>query len=580
MKCISDNGVFKFRIHNYDCWIPIVDYSQIFEFKKYVTNTNQYCLLCKALARLSPQLYQQLSNNSKTTDCKLNALFLQGRLNYCKTCGKPCVKTYCCNKCCTSDPEIYKKQQQTNLQKYGCAFHGQRQEAKQKRKQTLKQKYGDENYVNVQLRQQRNLQRYGVKEYVQTEEFKQKSTASCLEKYGSEFYSQTEQARQKIKNTCLQRYGVDNVLKLKNKNCVPQTEQAKQLIERSIQNNWQKYGTGNYTTSYLNKTRSLHSRYTIDIDEQEYIKRFRRLQDAEYIKQHFINDDGYFLFDQFCQYFKIDDNCAYKVKKKFNVLNANVRQNEVEQRNLFDQIQCTNKILNSRSIIAPQELDMYLPDYELAIEYNGLMYHSIGVERYYHFNHFTDPLYHYKKYQKCKQKGIRLFSIFDFEDQTKWLSIINDVMGYNQQTNGSVKQISLQESNQFIEQNSIFDVINNQRVMCLGEYFNDQLIRLGIFDGNKILRLVCKLGITNSYKTIIDAYKLITKQDVLLFCCSNCIDDWLIHNLKYQVVKMFLPIVKYFDRRKCYDPTFTKNPVQLQLYRRMLYDCGYTLYRI
>ena len=32
MKCISDNGVFKFRIHNYDCWIPIVDYSQIFEF--------------------------------------------------------------------------------------------------------------------------------------------------------------------------------------------------------------------------------------------------------------------------------------------------------------------------------------------------------------------------------------------------------------------------------------------------------------------------------------------------------------------------------------------------------------------
>jgi hypothetical protein len=68
-----------------------------------------------------------------------------------------------------------------------------------------------------------------------------------------------------------------------------------------------------------------------------------------------------------------------------------------------------NIISNSRKIINPLELDIYLPDNNLAIEYNGLYYHSsnsIDTER---------ENYHLYKTQKCENKDIQLFHIFENE---------------------------------------------------------------------------------------------------------------------------------------------------------------------
>lgn len=65
---------------------------------------------------------------------------------------------------------------------------------------------------------------------------------------------------------------------------------------------------------------------------------------------------------------------------------------------------------NTRSIITPYELDIFIPSHKLAIEYNGLYWHSEanGVE----------SKYHLKKHIMCEEKGIRLISIF--EDEWKY----------------------------------------------------------------------------------------------------------------------------------------------------------------
>jgi len=62
---------------------------------------------------------------------------------------------------------------------------------------------------------------------------------------------------------------------------------------------------------------------------------------------------------------------------------------------------------NSRSIIAPKELDIYLPEYRLAIEYCGLYWHSEhrGKDRHYHLN----------KLNNCNNQNIRLLTIFEDE---------------------------------------------------------------------------------------------------------------------------------------------------------------------
>ena len=67
----------------------------------------------------------------------------------------------------------------------------------------------------------------------------------------------------------------------------------------------------------------------------------------------------------------------------------------------------TEVILGDRSIIAPKELDIYVPSRRIAIEFNGLHWHSEESGK--------DRLYHYDKWRSCQEKGIQLITVW--EDQ-------------------------------------------------------------------------------------------------------------------------------------------------------------------
>lgn len=66
-----------------------------------------------------------------------------------------------------------------------------------------------------------------------------------------------------------------------------------------------------------------------------------------------------------------------------------------------------NVIENARNIISNGELDIYIPARKLAIEYDGLRWHSeeFGKDRFYHLN----------KTEQCKVLGIKLIHIFEDE---------------------------------------------------------------------------------------------------------------------------------------------------------------------
>lgn len=66
---------------------------------------------------------------------------------------------------------------------------------------------------------------------------------------------------------------------------------------------------------------------------------------------------------------------------------------EVEQRN--------------KSVMEGRELDIYIPSLKIAVEYNGLRWHS---ERF-----GKDKFYHLTKTEECKKKGVRLLQIFEDE---------------------------------------------------------------------------------------------------------------------------------------------------------------------
>lgn len=98
-------------------------------------------------------------------------------------------RTYACSNC------AQKKAQKHNLIKYGSKGAGQTDEAKEKRKKTIEEKYGT-----------------GITNVFQSEVIKEKSRNTMKEKYGYEYVSQVPEFKEKVAATNLEKYGVENVI--------------------------------------------------------------------------------------------------------------------------------------------------------------------------------------------------------------------------------------------------------------------------------------------------------------------------------------------------------------------------------
>lgn len=76
--------------------------------------------------------------------------------------------------------------------------------------------------------------------------------------------------------------------------------------------------------------------------------------------------------------------------------------------------------LNSRpKWLNRKELDIYIPEIGIAIEYNGVAYHhsSLGVSDFLDKT-YKEPTYHLNKFNTCLDNGVKLIHIFDYELDT------------------------------------------------------------------------------------------------------------------------------------------------------------------
>ena len=76
--------------------------------------------------------------------------------------------------------------------------------------------------------------------------------------------------------------------------------------------------------------------------------------------------------------------------------------------------------------VGGKELDLYIPSLNLAIEFNGSVYHHSDFDFNSDFMSATikDNSYHHNKYLKCRGKSVDLIHIFEFEDFDSWLEKI------------------------------------------------------------------------------------------------------------------------------------------------------------
>jgi hypothetical protein len=139
--------------------------------------------------------------------------------------------------------------------------------------------------------------------------------------------------------------------------------------------------------------------------------------DIEFIK-NFLNQNGLTLLDIEKRIITVQCSEGHITKRKWYhtfkykrfCSSCKINKPERELLNFFKELKITKKH-RIRGIIGRQEIDIYLPNHDIGIEFNGLFWHSDYI--------LKDKEYHKKKQDLCEKKGIELITIWQDEWEHK-----------------------------------------------------------------------------------------------------------------------------------------------------------------
>lgn len=217
-----------------------------------------------------------------------------------------------------------------------------------------------------------------------------KMKATCMERYGAENVYASEYGKAKIKETCQKRYGTDYV---------SQSQEFKDKIDYKM------LGL-KATASMLNNAR-------------EYAKSQNKILQYDLFKKYGV---GWFKYYQptttkYNRFILVDCSWEPKAKEYFEFKQNNKSRSFCEHEiiEFIKTIYSGPIITNTRTVIKPYELDIYLPDLKIAIEENDSFWHSDLNP----FSRYDDyETYHKNKQELCDSKNIDLIVI----DRKDWLS--------------------------------------------------------------------------------------------------------------------------------------------------------------
>lgn len=295
-----------------------------------------------------------------------------------------------------SSPEIMEKLRATNRERLGVDYPSQSSEVMDKTRATNRAKYGNEipsrsKAVSDKIssshkgrsssekeasdanRKQTMLERYGVDHSMKCAESKDKLTNTVLEKYGTTCVLTNPDIKTKTAASNLKNFGDEVALR----SPIVRGKINKTVMER--------YGVEH--VSHIDICQD-----TIDI-----------LGDGERLKAFMAGKS----FKEAGDLLGVTVSCVLKNWHKHG-FRTEKSSFETSIHNYLDSIEAGVILKNKRNIIKGKELDFYLPDHKVAIEFNGLYWHSDK-------NISND--YHAIKTKLCHDQGIRLLMI----DEEQWI---------------------------------------------------------------------------------------------------------------------------------------------------------------
>lgn len=366
----------------------------------------------------------------------------------CRICGveftydarKP--RVVCSRKCANElqkSPELLDKKREkiksTLLSKYGVSHNSQIPRFEDKRKATMLSKYGNPNFRNTGKIAATKKLRYGDSTYNNRDKIQETMT----EKYGVKAFSQSPKFKEILRN----KYGVDHPMLIPKNREAAYRKVVGRLTEVTPLFDFNEYDGVNCVSDY---------KFSCNVCYNVFTSRL---------------DDGHIPICRVC-----NPVTTSKSKCEFEIIDW------------LQEIYNGEIIHGDRSVLSGKELDIFIPELNLAIEMNGLYYHGEitgGKGRNYHLT----------KTKRCAERGITLYHIYDIE----WINkrdIIKSILSNRidsskiQNIHGRacrLTEIDAKTSNEFLHGNHIQGGDNSS--VRIGLYHKDELVSVLTFGKNR-----------------------------------------------------------------------------------------------
>lgn len=259
---------------------------------------------------------------------------------------------------------------------------------------------------------------------------------------------------------------------------------------------------------------------------------------------------------------------------------------------------------HNRTLIKPLELDFYIKERNIAVEFNGSYWHSTEQKH---------KDYHINKTKLCNAQNIQLIHIFEHEYQTDEQqqcihAYLKDLLCAKQviyACNTVIKQIDIVEANDFLAKNHLQG--SSKHSIALGLYYKNVLVELMTIGAPRfnsaynyeLHRLCCLNGVTvvggasKLFRYFINTY-MQSRQSIVSYCDLAKFKGNVYEKLGMTYIGNSKPNYVYVNdtgdkltRYQCmkhklvelgFDETLTEDEIMTQRNYYKIYNCGNAIY--
>lgn len=355
-------------------------------------------------------VYEETKNLHEAASFGLRVKVFLGEIEIpkCPCCGLPCIplkshiafQATCGGQSCMTE-NVKNKIIKTSIKRYGTKFPNQNKSVYEKVKAGNIKKYGVANYTQTEEGRKKaterllsddvvNKRKRAVSEMWDTrkDELVQSLRGGMLEKYGVEFASQSEEIRELSKETQFEKYG----------GWFLSSDIAKAARVDS-------FGHENYFSTTEFKE-NLKKKRLEELGVEHHLQKplmFSKLSDAEWLLKEYSKRP----ITSIAEELNTTSSTVWNYLTALGIQESshgakNYSEAEKEITSFVESLGFSC-VRNTRKIIPPVELDIYVKEKNIAIEFNGVYWHS---------DKYKSKSFHQEKSLRCAELGIQLIHIW------------------------------------------------------------------------------------------------------------------------------------------------------------------------